>query len=550
MLQQLSIKNFALIDDLKVNFNEGFSIITGETGAGKSIILGALSLILGKRADLSLLKSSESKCIIEGEFGLQEYQLESFFEDYDLEYDTNTIIRREIYPSGKSRAFINDTPVTLNILNDLSVKLIDIHSQHETLQLADTNFQFQIIDALAENIEFIDRYKKTLKHYNQLNSEFNELLRQQQEAKLQYDYNLFLLTELNEADLKVAEQEELENTLDKLNNIEAIKQHFIEAISLADQDEIGIKMLLNKFKQNLLKLASFSEDYGELLDRITSLDIEFNDIVDDLKRGNESVSRSPQEIDNYNERLQLIYNLQKKHSVTTNEELLDIQARLSVKVDTVENATEILDAKKEELDKVEIKLNELADSIHNNREKILPDLVKKLENSLDRLSMPNTKFKIEISKSEDYLSNGKDHLRFLVSANKGSSFEPLKKVASGGEMSRIMLAVKALLSEYSRLATIIFDEIDTGVSGEVSNKIATVMSEMSKNMQVIAITHLPQIAAKGTYHYKVYKKDSQEQTVTNIKELNAEERIHELAEMLSGKKLVTSAIEHAKQLLS
>ena len=550
MLQHLSIKNFALIDDLTVDFEDGFSIITGETGAGKSIILGALGLILGKRADLSLLKNSENKCIVEGEFAVGKYNLQSFFELNDLDYETNTIIRREIAPNGKSRAFVNDTPVTLAILNQLSERLIDIHSQHETLQLGDTKFQFQIIDAFAGNAKYLDSYKQELTQYNQQKKELDVLVEQQKEAKLQYDYNLFLLEELNEANLKPDEQRELENTLDKLNNIEAIKQNFVEAIAIADQDEVGMKSLLATFRQHLSKLASFSGDYAELSERINSLDIEFNDIIDELQRANETVALSPQELASYNDRLQLIYDLQKKHSVTSNKELLQIQEKLLVLVGTVDNASEVLKAKQDEVEKVEIRLNEIATTIHKNRIRVVPVLIKKLEGILENLSMPNTRFKIDVLKEAAFLRNGKDTLQFLVSANKGSGFEPLKKVASGGELSRIMLAVKALLGEHENLPTILFDEIDTGVSGEVSNRIATIMNEMSQHMQVISITHLPQIAAKGRYHYKVYKEDDAEQTMTNIKKLNSEERINELAEMLSGKNISESAIRHAKQLLN
>ena len=550
MLQQLSIKNFALIDNLKVDFKDGFSIITGETGAGKSIILGGLGLILGNRADLSLLKNGDKKCIIEGEFEVEKYNLISFFEINDIDYESPTIIRREIAPNGKSRAFINDTPVKLSALNELSEKLIDIHSQHETLQLADTNFQFKIIDSLASNDKYLDSYKKGLMLYKELNSDLKELLKQQQEVKLQYDYNQFLLNELIESNLKLDEQEFLEKTLDILNNSEAIKREFTEAINISNNDEIGIKALLNTFKNNIVKLRSYSSDYDNLLERISSTEIEFNDIVDELERANDTISVSPQEIQNYNDRLQLIYNLQKKHSLNSIEELLEMQDILSSKVDQVDNADEILNAKKLELKKVEDQLNKLAETIHKNREKIIPSFIEKLEIILADLSMPNTQFKIDLARSETFLKNGKDELKFLFSANKGPGFENLKKVASGGEMSRIMLAVKALLSEYTQLPTILFDEIDTGVSGEVSNKIAAIMKHMSNNMQVISITHLPQIAAKGKHHYKVYKEEISEQTITNIKELKEDERINELAEMLSGKNISDSAITHAKQLLN
>ncbi len=550
MLKQLSIKNFALIDQLKVDFNDGFSIITGETGAGKSILLGALSLILGKRADLSLLKATDQKCIIEGEFQIGSHGLEGFFEEHDLDYEQYSILRREIYPSGKSRAFVNDTPVTLPVLNLLGKRLIDVHSQHETLQLAETKFQFQLLDAFANNSTLIKRYREHLLEYNQVKKELEFLLEEQKEAKLQYDYNLFLLNELSDAQLKMDEQADLENTLDKLNNVEAIKQHISDALSLANQEEVGIAARLYTFRQLLTKLSAFSGEYSLLLERINSLEIELSDVVDELERSNEGVNLSPDELDQYNRRLQLIYDLQKKHSVATNAELLEIQDQLSLKVDAVENDTALVQAKQDQLEQIETGLQKLADQLHNNRQEALPKFIGSLEQGTQRLSMSNTKFRIEIEQTPEFTLQGQDQLRFLFSANKGIDFEPLKKVASGVEMSRIMLAVKALLSQFTQLPSIIFDEIDTGVSGEVSNKIAAMMQEMSENMQVIAITHLPQIAAKGTEHFKVYKEDTDVSTFTNIRKLTKEERIQELAEMLSGKDIAASAIEHAKELLS
>lgn len=550
MLKQLSIKNFALIDHLKVDFNDGFSIITGETGAGKSIILGALGLILGKRADLSLLKSNEAKCVIEGEFEIGNYSLVSFFKEQDLDYESDTILRREIYPSGKSRAFVNDIPVTLAVLSALGKQLIDIHSQHETLQLAETKFQFQLLDAFSNNTKILVNYSQKLNYYSGLKKELEALITEQKEAKLQYDYNLFLLNELREAQLKLDEQEELELTLDKLNNVEAIKRHISEAVALATQEEVGIAIRLNSFRQHLAKLTAFSSEYSDLFDRISSMEIELNDIVDELERSNEAVNLSPDELEAYNHRLQLLYDLQKKHGVSSNQELLLLQEKLAIKVDTVDNESVFLEAKQEELNKVENELQQLANQLHSNRVAAIPGFTTNLEERAKRLSMPNTRFKIAINQTQIFSSMGQDELKFMFSANRGADFESLKKVASGGEMSRIMLAVKALLSQYTKLPSIIFDEIDTGVSGEVSNKIAAMMLEMSENMQVIAITHLPQLAAKGTYHYKVYKTDSDKQTLTSIKKLTKEERINELAEMLSGKQVVHSAIEHAKQLLS
>ena len=550
MLTSLSIKNFALIDNLYVNFRDGFSIITGETGAGKSILLGGLALILGKRADLSSLKDDTKKCVIEGEFLIDKYDLKSFFENHDIDFEARTIVRREILPSGKSRAFINDTPTTLSVLTELSDKLIDVHSQHQTLQLADTNFQFLIIDSLASNSQYLMSYKKGLDLYRRLNTELDILIKSQQEETNQHDYNTFLLNEIVEADFKPNEQELLEETLEKLNHAEEIKIHLTEVRQLGEMEDIGIVDLLNKYGNILSKLSGFSKDFMELANRITSVKIEFDDIAQELENSNESVEYSPQEIEKYNNRLQLLYDLLKKHQVITIGELIEKQQVLYNKVSSVENASAILEDKKAEISKIENQLNKLAKSINTNRKKAIPDLIEQLEGLLKELEMPTTSFKINLIETTSFLSNGKDELEFLISTNKGSSYETLRKIASGGEMSRIMLAIKSILSNYSNLPTIIFDEIDTGVSGEVSNRIAAVMSTMSKNMQVIAITHLPQIAAKGDHHFKVYKKELNKQTITDIKVLAKEERVDELAEMLSGKEIADSAILHAKQLLN
>ncbi len=551
MLASLSIKNYALINHLEINFQNGFSIITGETGAGKSILLGALSLILGKRADLSSLKNKEKKCIIEGEFLIDTFNLQSFFEANDIDFEENTIIRREILPSGKSRAFINDTPTTLSVLSTLSEKLIDVHSQHQTLQLADASFQFLIIDALAKNTKVIDSYKKLLKTYKSLTIELQEVLTHQAEAKNQYDYNSFLLNELVEADFKLDEQQFLENTLEELNHIEEIKSNLVEASQLSNKEDVGLSEGLRKYAATLQKLSSFSKTYNELSDRVSSLKIDFEDIVNELeKASSESLEGGSKDIDYYNDRLQLLYALQNKHQISTIDELVVKQEYLTKIVSTVDNAEEIVEAKKREIAIIEKKLNEYSTTIHNNREKAIPKLIKQLENLLKQLEMPNTTFKIDLLKKDEFLSNGKNELDFLISTNKSNSYESLKKIASGGEMSRIMLAVKSILCNYSNLPTVIFDEIDTGVSGEVSNRIATVMMNMSTNMQVIAITHLPQIAAKGEHHYKVFKTEEKNETITNVKLLTSSERIQELAEILSGKDTSDSAITHAKQLLN
>jgi len=550
LLTQLSIHNYALINQLSIDFDKGLSIITGETGAGKSILLGALGLVLGNRADLSSLKDTSTKCVVEAKVAIANYNLEDFFEASDLDYEAETIIRREILPSGKSRAFINDTPVKLSVLNDLRTKLIDVHSQHQTLELSDNSFQFSIVDALAKNQNKIDSYKRGFVKLNQLKKELQELELAQKEANQQYDYNLHLFKELEEAKIKEDEQEVLEEKLEKLNNIEDIKLNLSEALEISINEEIGVQNLLNTLENRLLKIASFSSEYKEISDRITSVKIEVDDIINELEDANESVDFNPNEIEELNDRLQLLYNLQKKHYVDSNPALLSILDELSEKVSQVENAEETINNKKKEIEDVALKLDQVAHLITKSRAIAVPKLTKQLQFLLADLGMENARFSIKIKPTSNYFSNGKDELEFLFSANKGGNFGELKKVASGGELSRIMLAVKTILSENTQLPTIIFDEIDTGVSGEVSNKIAAIMQRMSKNMQVIAITHLPQIASKGINHYKVFKKEVKGVTTTNLKLLSSEERILEIAEMLSGKDISESALTHAKELLN
>lgn len=550
MLTHLSIHNYALINQLTIDFTKGLSIITGETGAGKSILLGALGLVMGNRADLSSLKDTEKKCIIEAQFSVEGYALQELFEELDLDYEKESIIRREILPSGKSRAFVNDTPVTLSVLNALKTKLIDIHSQHQTMQLSDVSFQFSVIDALAKNQAKIASYKRGLRTYNKLRKELKALQEETEKSKEQYEYNLHLFNELEEANLKEGEQEVLEEKLDKLNNIEEIKLNLSEALGVSINEEIGIQTLLNSLEGRLQKISSFSKQYEELANRVMSVKIELDDVVTELESANEEVEFNPNEIEELNDRLQLIYNLQKKHSASTIIELQEIHASLSEKVAQVEDAGGIVAQKEGEIKDVAKKLDEVAKMITTSRNKVIPKLKKELEYLLSELGMPNARFTIELLSSEEYLSNGKDNLQFLFSANKGGNFGELKKVASGGELSRIMLSIKKILSENIQLPTIIFDEIDTGVSGEVSNKIAKIMQDMSAHMQVITITHLPQIASKGVQHYKVFKGEEKGVTTSNLKLLSEDERIREIAEMLSGKDVSESALTHAKELLN
>ncbi|TXD47243.1 DNA repair protein RecN [Polaribacter sp. IC073] len=550
MLTQLSINNYALINHLSIDFSSGLSIITGETGAGKSILLGALGLVLGNRADLSSLKDTTTKCVVEAKVAISNYNLQDFFNSVDLDYEAETIIRREILPSGKSRAFVNDTPVTLSVLNELRTKLIDVHSQHQTMKLSDNNFQFTILDALAKNAARIDSYKRGFVQLNKLRKELSKLEAQQKESNQQYEYNLHLFKELEEAKIIADEQEVLEEKLEKLNNIEAIKDNLSEALELTVNEEIGIQNLLNTLENRLTKISSFSKEYQEISERVTSVKIEIDDIVAELENANENVDFNPNEAEEINDRLQLLYNLQKKHVVNSNKELIVVFEEISDKVVAVESADEFINKKQKEIDSVSEKLDSVAEKITKARTTAIPKLTKELQILLTDLGMENARFSIIIKPTKNYFVNGKDELEFLFSANKGGNFGELKKVASGGELSRIMLSVKKVLSENTQLPTIIFDEIDTGVSGEVSNKIAAIMQQMSNNMQVIAITHLPQIAAKGSNHYKVYKEEIKGVTTTNLKELSTEERIIEIAEMLSGKDISDSALTHAKELLN
>lgn len=550
MLNSLSINNFALIEKLAIDFSKGFSIITGETGAGKSILLGALGLVLGKRADLTSLKNKEEKCIIEAHFEISKYNLQPFFEANDLDYEEETIIRREILPSGKSRAFVNDSPVNLQELQELGLYLIDIHSQHQTQELSEENFQFQILDSIANNQDLIAEYGAVLKSYKKGKAQLTTLNIQLQGVLKEQDYNTFLLEELLLAQLKSGEQEDLESTYEQLNNVEFIKENLDKSLALANEEQYGILQNLKELKLALQKTANFSSDYHALTERINSVSIEFDDIVNELDQLTESLINDPEQLELVNQKLQTIYNLQKKHQVSTIDELLEIQTDLDNKVVSVgdlENEIEKLDAK---IQQSALELDNFAHSISENRIKAVPVLSQKLIAILEQLGMPNVRFNMEINATSNYLQNGKDELQFLFSANKGSDFGLLKKVASGGEMSRIMLATKAILAQYSKLPTIIFDEIDTGVSGEIANKMGDIMKEMSGTMQVFAITHLPQIAAKGNAHFKVFKSIVGEQTQSELKLLNSEERVVEIAQMLSGTIVSDSAINHAKALLN
>lgn len=550
MITSLSIKNYALIEKLSIDFSKGFSIITGETGAGKSIILGAIGLVLGKRADLTSLKNKEEKCVIEAHFEISKYSLKDFFAENDLDYEDETIIRREILPSGKSRAFINDSPVNLQELQDLSLFLIDIHSQQQTQELSDETVQFKIIDAIADNFDTILTYQNLLKVYKSEKSKLNALLKKQSDSGKEQEYNTFLLNELVSAKLKSGEQAELEADFEKLNNVEIIKESIDKSLVIANEEQFGVFHNLNEIKNALQKIAPFSAEYQNFFERITSISIEFDDVSKELQNASEKLLNDPEQLELVSQKLQLIFNLQKKHHVNTVDELLQIQEDLGNTLLELDNIEEEIETLSQSIEQKANELDAFAATIHQNRINAIPVLSNQLISILETLGMPNVRFNIELLPSETYFQNGKDELQFLFSANKGTDFGLLKKVASGGEMSRIMLAVKAILAQYSKLPTLIFDEIDTGVSGEIAIRMGEIMKEMSAKMQIFAITHLPQIAAKGDSHFKVSKATIGDHTQSELKLLSQDERVIEIAQMLSGAVVSDSALNHAKALLN
>ena len=549
MLTALSIKNYALIDDLKVDFPEGFIIITGETGSGKSIMLDALSLILGKRADMSALRNKEEKCIIEAEFSLQNYEFQSLFQELDIDYDPQTIIRREILPSGKSRAFVNDVPATLEVLSRLGQVLVDIHSQHQTLALSDTSFQFAIIDAMANNKPLLTEYVQLHQLLKKEQKKLEELIEFQKNAKKEYDYNLHQLKELKSATLEEGILEELEESYEEASNIEDIKENVLESLYLLNDENIGILNNLRELKRSFSSLTEYKQLYRDLYERIESAFLELEDLASEISDIDESIEADPDNLEQISKQLNKIYSLQKKHSVATVEELITIQQELEDAVSKTESVDIDLNKQKKIVEEQHTATLKKANQLHKAREKVIPALDKKLTNFMHELGMPNGRFSITLTATDTFLANGNDELSFLFSANKGGDFGQLKKVASGGELSRIMLAVKAIMAEHTALPTIMFDEIDTGVSGEISQKMGDIMKQMSQNRQVFAITHLPQIAAKGAYHFKVFKEDSKGKTTTHLKLLTEEERIIELSEMLEGKNSGASARNHAIELL-
>ena len=550
MITSLAIKNYALIDDIQVDFNSGLTIITGETGAGKSILLGALGLVLGKRADLKVMKDATNKCIIEAEFAIGRYGLKDVFAANDLDYEATSILRREILPSGKSRAFVNDTPVTLQQMQTLGARLIDVHSQNDTQTLTTEAYQMEVIDALAGNDALLKQYAISLEIYKKVAVELENLISEKEQAAKDLDYHSFLYAELTQAKLKSLNQQELEETYEKLNNTEEIQESFAQIGRLLTTEQTGVLPSSVEARTLLGRVQRFSADYAALWDRLNSVIIELEDVSEEIQGAIENLDADPKLLMEVNERLQNLYNLQQKHTVATVEELMVIEEDLASKIERSSNIDERIELLSYDLQKKKKVALELALQLTKNREKAVPVLKGKLEVFLKELGMPNAQFQFRFTEVEGFRKNGNTTLELLFTANKGMALGPLQKVASGGEMSRIMLAVKAVLTRYKKLPTLIFDEIDTGVSGEIAHKMAEIMSAMSTNMQVLSITHLPQIAAKGDYHKKVFKLEENLITTTQIKDLGEEERIIEIAQMIGGSSVSDSAIAHAKQLLN
>jgi DNA repair protein RecN (Recombination protein N) len=550
LLYKLSIKNFALIDSLEIDFSNGFSIITGDTGSGKSILLNALSLIVGKRADHNSLKNDKFKCIVEGEFDLKSYELKKIFLDNDLDYFEYSILRREILPNGKSRSFVNDSPVKLDIMKSIGEKLVDIHTQSQSLVSSKDDFFFSLIDSLSEQQNIVTNFSQNLSIYKEMNLELEKLNRLNASLQNDYDYNQFLFNELNNAKLRDGEQEELEESLKVLKNSEEIILSLNEIDNLFQNDPNCIENQIRNLNSILNNLSNYSDKFLEYKNRIESVLIELDDVKLELRNSSMNFNHNSTDLEGFESRLNLIYSLQKKHSVNSIIHLIELKDNLKKKLDDNQVVGIDIDNLKNDILTKESLLKEQSKKISASREKVLPNLKIEIESILSSLGMENASFVFNLSKSKKYNKFGIDVIDVLFSANKGIDFAPLFKVVSGGELSRILLTIKSILSYHLNLPTMIFDEIDSGVSGEMSNAMANLMLKMSKKMQIISITHLPQVAAKGNHHYNIYKYESLGGTNTEIKKLNNNERVEEIAKMLSGDKISSSALNHAKQLLN
>jgi len=550
MLVSLNIDNYALIKHIELKLDDGFTIITGETGAGKSILLGALGLILGKRADTQVLLDKNHKCIVEGKFNIQPYGLRPFFEENDLDYEDITIVRREIAPSGKSRAFVNDVPAQLSILQQLTGKLIDIHSQHENLHLNRNQFQLQVVDAIANNHDIQQKYKGLFQQYTQLKNKLQKLKSEAEKDASEHDFLQFQLNELKQAKLQDGEMQNLETELNQLEHAGEIKESLVSALNLLYYDDDKAALTNIKQIQNYIREASkHIPEISDFPERLQTVLIELKDISQDLDARAETIHHDPARLEEVNARISLLNQLLKKHGKTEIAELLALQDELSAKVNNIENYDVQLNEWQQELNQLVNKLDNASNALTDSRKKAAETGAEAIYHMLSDLGMPHAVFTIDLQQSDDFGPDGRDEVSFRFSSNKSLPTSDLSKVASGGELSRVMLCIKSLLSGTTGLPTIIFDEIDTGVSGDIADKVGNIIRQMSSSMQVINITHLPQVAGKGNHHFKVYKNDTADGTETLIKRLDSEERVQEIAKMLSGEQITAASLDNARELI-
>ena len=550
MLRKIKIQNFALIEDLEISFENGMSSITGETGAGKSILLGGLSLVLGKRADLSSLLDITKKCIVEASFDIDSYNLETSFERLDLDYDKHTILRREILPQSKSRAFVNDTPVNLDVLQKISQKLLDIHSQNDTLTLLENDYQFEILDALGSCASLLKPYTDTLNAYKKVLKEYSHWATLKNESQDSLELKNFLFDELSSINLKEGMEDNLESKISSLSNIDYIQISFSQSIELLGAESTGIIDRILSVRALIKGLSKIDPKYSLLNERVQDISIETDDLLNELKIQLDQLEANPQELEILQAQLDQVNTMLQKHKVTSVLDLINVKNKLENELQETLDIDSKLKILMIDKNNYKERLEKFAHSISINRKKAIKVLEIELRELVGKMGMPEATFNIQLNPAPEFLSNGKDHILFQFSANKGGKFNLLKKVASGGELSRIMLAIKYILSRYKKLPTLIFDEIDTGVSGKISDSIADIMKTLSYKLQVLTITHLPQVAAKGNHHFKVQKSMSNGKTVTSLKKLSNDERIEEIAMMLSGNEITPTAIAHAKQLMN
>lgn len=552
MLHRLSIRNYAIIDKLEIEFCDRMNIITGETGAGKSILLGALSLILGERADTKVLYDKEEKCVVEADFEIENKGLKSFFADNELDFDTHTIVRREINQSGKSRAFINDTPVTLNVLKELGEKLVNLHSQHETLELTRGGFQLDVVDTLARNHDLLAGYRTLFTTYRKDHKRLEALSEQYRTGAAELDYLQFQYNELAEARLEANEQAALETEQTTLSNVEEIKRALLVAIQILGDGEVSTLDQITEVQSQLKNVKNYNKDIQALSDRLHSAYEEIKDVYKEFEHLQDTATLDPERLEEVNARLTTIYRLQKKHNTDTIDDLLKIQADLEQKIASVDNSSAEMEQLKAQLEKQFRELLNVAEQLHQSREKVLREFQNNMVVLLTKVGMPNSSFKVDIRKLEHHQlnDNGLTEVKFLFSANKGFAPLEIKDVASGGELSRVMLCIKSLLADAGALPTLIFDEIDTGISGEVALKVGEIMKKLSRNHQLISITHLPQIARTADAHLYIYKEHKDDRTYTRIRELKGEERVVEIAKMLSGDKVSDASLANARELIA